>query len=95
MVKSTAGVENYQVIQTGAAELSIRLEVSAEADEQPVWEAVARHVADFLATRGLPAARVVRDPTPPGRDPRTGKFRHVWAAECLKQRETTKAMLSL
>lgn len=94
VVKLTPGVENYQVIQTGPAEVRIRLEFSAGAEKPPVWAAVVRRVEAFLATQGVPVVRVVRDPTPPGRDPRTGKFCHVWAAERMKQSEARLEVLA-
>jgi phenylacetate-coenzyme A ligase PaaK-like adenylate-forming protein len=85
VIEETPGVETFQAVQTGPAELGIRVATSPGRDEPQVWAAVAGRVQAFLAAQGLPGVRVSRDPAPPGRDPRSGKMRHVWAVESAKQ----------
>ncbi len=85
VIEETPGVETFQAVQTGPSELGIRIGVSPGRDEDQVWAAVVERVQAFLAAQGLAGVGVRRDPTPPGRDPRSGKMRHVWAVEGVKQ----------
>ena len=78
-VEETPGVQRCQVIQTGTATLSVRLEVAAGADDGRVWGAVERRLREYLAAHGVPEAGVERAPQPPARHPISGKFRQVWA----------------
>ena len=52
-------------------------EQGAEADA--VWDKVKQRVCEYLATQGLATVKVERAAEPPMRDPKSGKFRHVWA----------------
>lgn len=82
VIKETPGVYRFQVIQTGPAALRIRLETktpSANGAVNGVWEALQPRVSEFLTRQGLGQVRVERAAEPPVRDPRSGKFRHVWA----------------
>ncbi len=79
VVEDTPGVYRYQVVQTGPTRLEVRLEVAPMAQPDQVWEAVQQRLREYLASQGLSTVTVERGATPPMRDPRTGKYRHVWA----------------
>lgn len=79
VVEETPGVHRYQVVQTGPTSLEVRLEVAPKAQPDQVWEAVKGRLREYLAKQGLTTVTVERGTALPMRDPRTGKFRHVWA----------------
>jgi phenylacetate-coenzyme A ligase PaaK-like adenylate-forming protein len=85
VIEETPGVKTYQAVQTGPAELEIRLAVNPDRGEREVWAAVARRVQAFLASQDLSEVSVKRDPTPPERNPRSGKLRRVWAVQSVRQ----------
>ena len=93
VVEETPGVESFQAVQIGTAELVIRLAVRLGEDEHKVWMAVMERVQAFLGTRGLEAVAVRRDPTPPGRDPGSGKMRHIWVAESVRRYHPAREIL--
>jgi phenylacetate-coenzyme A ligase PaaK-like adenylate-forming protein len=80
VVEETPGVEMFQAIQTGPAEISIRLATRPGSDRHTVWQTVKERVQTFLSIQGVTNAAINLDETLPGRDPRTGKFREVWSA---------------
>jgi hypothetical protein len=79
-VKETPGIGRFQIIQTGPAELSLRMEAQSGADPSAVWDAVQTHLGAYLQKQGLANVAMVMLPEPPVRDPKSGKFRHVWSA---------------
>ena len=79
VIKETPGVVRFQAIQTGSAKLTIRLETTMMSDMNSVWQILEQRVHDYLTTQGLVNVSVEQDATPPARDARSGKFRHVWA----------------
>jgi phenylacetate-coenzyme A ligase PaaK-like adenylate-forming protein len=85
IVEETPGVESFQVIQTGTAELGIRLTVQPGQDKHQVWMALAERVHGFLACQGLAEVAVRLDPTPPGRDPGSGKMHQISVAENVRK----------
>jgi hypothetical protein len=93
VIEETPGVESFQAVQIGTAELVIRLAVRSGEDEHKVWMAVAERVQAFLGTQGLEAVAVRRDPTPPGRDPGSGKMRHIWVAESARTHRPAREIL--
>jgi phenylacetate-coenzyme A ligase PaaK-like adenylate-forming protein len=77
---SIAGIESgYQLVQTGARELSVRIQFPSGADAKVVWDEVERRLKSHLRSLGLRGVGVVRSPIPPGRDERTGKLRKIWS----------------
>jgi phenylacetate-coenzyme A ligase PaaK-like adenylate-forming protein len=77
---SIAGIEaGYQLVQTGARELSVRIQFPPGADAKVVWDEVERRLKSHLRSLGLRGVGVVRSPIPPGRDERTGKLRKIWS----------------
>lgn len=80
VVEEAPGVRRFQVIQTGPATLTIRLEALPGSDPAQCGAEVARRLRAYLAVQGLPAVRIEHAAEPPARDLLTGKFRQVWAA---------------
>jgi phenylacetate-CoA ligase len=78
VVETTPGVFRYQLIQTGPTTLHVRLEAMPGINAGDVWQAVAGNLERYLAAQGAPAIAIIPAGEPPQRDPRTGKFRHVW-----------------
>lgn len=77
VVEETPGVESFQLIQTGPAELTVRLAAAAEVDR--VWGAVQERLRAYLAAQGTPGVGLRRAAEGPARNPRGGKFRQVWS----------------
>jgi phenylacetate-coenzyme A ligase PaaK-like adenylate-forming protein len=79
VIKETHGVLKFQAIQTAPDELKIRLESKCADENEAVWKYVYANANEYLMKQGLDNVRIVRDPEPPGRDPKSGKFRNIWA----------------
>jgi phenylacetate-coenzyme A ligase PaaK-like adenylate-forming protein len=92
VIKETPGVLRFQAIQTGPAKLTIRLETKKLDDTNGVWQVLEQRVYDYLTMQGLVNVSVEQDPTPPARDARSGKFRHVWA-EFREDNQTPKEQI--
>ena len=80
-IKQVHGVQRFQVIQTSPAELKIRMEPVVESERGEVWEAVQAQVKQYLAVQGLPDAQLLLANEAPLRDPKSGKYRHVWSED--------------
>ncbi|MFD1214444.1 phenylacetate--CoA ligase family protein, partial [Arthrobacter sp. GCM10027362] len=80
VVEETPGVGRFQLVQTGPAALSVRLEPLPGWAADRVWAGVRTHLRDFLRAQGLPAAAVHRASEGPQLQPRSGKLRHVFRA---------------
>lgn len=78
IIEETPGVARFQAYQTRDDTLRVRLD--APRDRDAVWSHAAANVRGFLESQGVAAVKVELDAEPPGRDPRTGKFRQVWRA---------------
>ncbi|NPV08147.1 MAG: phenylacetate--CoA ligase family protein [Anaerolineae bacterium] len=79
VIEETVGVQRFQAIQTGPAELRLRLLPEADRDAEQVWEAVQGRLRAWLGSQGLENVRLVRAGEPPQQDPVSGKLRQVWA----------------
>jgi phenylacetate-coenzyme A ligase PaaK-like adenylate-forming protein len=79
VIEETPGVRRFQAIKTSPKKLSVRLEAEPGADTGRVWEAVEIRLRKYLAEQRLLSVGVERDPEPPRPNPRSGKFRQVWA----------------
>lgn len=77
VVEETPGVHRFQVLQTGPASLSVRVEVLPGHERQAVEAAVLRRLRAHLEGQGLPAVALDLDPEPIRLNPRGGKLRHV------------------
>lgn len=78
-VEKIPGVRRYQIIQTAAAALQVRLEVEPGSEREAVWAAVRRSLETYLGACGLPAVGLSLAPDPPRPEPGSGKFRLVWS----------------
>lgn len=81
VLKETPGVLKFQAIQTAPDVLKIRLEVYHAEECEQVWKQVFSNACDYLNKQGLENVRVIRAEEPPMRDPKSGKFRNVWAQQ--------------
>ena len=79
VIKETPGVARFQAIQTGPAALKIRLEAKPAEAQAETWRRVQGSAAGYLQQQGLENVVLTLAAEPPGRDPRSGKFRQVWA----------------
>jgi phenylacetate-coenzyme A ligase PaaK-like adenylate-forming protein len=78
VLKETPGLRRFQAIQTGETRLTIRLETEEE-DRQAGWERVRGRLEGFLIHQNLPGIDLELSTELPVRDPRSGKYRHVWS----------------
>ncbi len=69
----------FSAIQLAPDRLKVRLETKASPNGASVWDALRQRVADYLVRQRLGNVTLERAAEPPVRDPRSGKFRHVWA----------------
>jgi len=83
VMKETPGVQRFQALQTAASQLTVRLESKQTADRQAVWDSLQKRLHSYLTQQGLSHVQLALATELPERDPRSGKFRHVWI-------ETTK-----
>ncbi len=67
------------MLQTGPATLKVRLEAVTAGQEDTVWQLVEPRLHTYLAVQGLSTVTIERASEPPLRNPRSGKFRHVWS----------------
>lgn len=79
IVEATAGVRQYQIVQTDLARLVIRLDEEPGADRERVWSAIQANLDRFLTAQQIAGVEVQRASERPRRDPRSGKFRQVWS----------------
>jgi phenylacetate-CoA ligase len=79
VMKETFGVHRFQAIQTAPDQLTVRLETKSGADRAEVWTSLQQQIQTYLQRQGLNNVQVELAAELPIRDPRSGKFRHVWA----------------
>lgn len=79
VIEETPGTRRFQLIQTGPAALTVRLEAVTAGQDDAVWQAVKPRLHTYLAAQGLASITIARASEPPQRDPRSGKFRHIWS----------------
>ena len=79
VLKETPGVLKFQAIQTAPDVLKIRLEAKHAEECEQVWKQVYSNAFDYLHKQGLENVQILRAEEPPMRDPKSGKFRNVWA----------------
>jgi phenylacetate-coenzyme A ligase PaaK-like adenylate-forming protein len=76
LIEEHSSVGCFQVEQTAANRLSIRLQTCPPDERQTVWQALEQRIGHWLALQGA-CATVVLDPRAPEPDPKTGKLRRV------------------
>ncbi|MFC3477077.1 phenylacetate--CoA ligase family protein [Halobacterium litoreum] len=77
VVEEVPGVRRAQIVRTAADALRVHIETAGDRTGDDVWTQVESDLQSFLAARGVTDVRVERAATPPQRDERSGKFRHV------------------
>ena len=85
VMKETPGVQRFQAIQTAADQLTVRLETKPTADRQEVWPTLQKRMHTYLTRQGLSNVQLALAVELPVRDPRSGKFRHVWVESQEKE----------
>jgi putative adenylate-forming enzyme len=88
VVEEEAGLHRFQILQTAADRLALRLDPDEARDRTAAWAAASRALKAYLVRQGLPnvAVALERD-LPARRDPRSGKLRQV-CVECAAPRAT-------
>jgi phenylacetate-CoA ligase len=81
IVEEAAHVHRFQIVQTAADRLMLRLDPGDDRDRQAAWLAAAGALRDYLATQSLPNVQVGLDKQGPLADQRSGKLREVVAME--------------
>lgn len=79
IIKETPGVLRFQAIQTTPQALKIRLEAKQAGNDAETWDKVEARVREYLQKQGLGNVTILRATEAPMRDPKSGKFRNVWA----------------
>jgi hypothetical protein len=79
VLKETPGVLKFQAIQISPVELKIRLEAKQPEFSDEVWKRVYVNAREYMSNQGLDNVQIIRADEPPMRDPKSGKFRNVWA----------------
>lgn len=79
VIDEVPGVYRSQLVQTGASEVMLRLQIQPGARPEQVWDRVCAALSDYLAAQGLSGVSVTRDSEPPRSSPTSGKFRQVIA----------------
>ena len=76
VIEETPDVRRFQAIKTA---IEVRLETSLGADPEKVWNAIDRRLREYLSAEGAASVAVKRSPEAPRADPKSGKYRQVWA----------------
>ena len=76
-IDDAAGVHRCQLVQSGPAQLRVRLELESGAAADEVWQDVAAKLAGFLAGQGLANVELVRAAEAPEQTGPSGKFHQV------------------
>lgn len=79
VLDETPGVRRSQLVQTGPASLTLRLEIRPDAAPQSVWDDASSRLSGYLAGQGLTGVAIIRAGEPPQTSPTSGKFRQVIA----------------
>ncbi len=65
VVEEAAQVHRFQIVQTGADRLMLRLDTSGKSDRQAAWRAASSALHQYLKQQSLPNVRVVLDKRSP------------------------------
>jgi putative adenylate-forming enzyme len=78
VVEEAAGLHRFQILQTAADSLALRLDPDEAADPHAAWAAASRGLREYLARQSLANVTVALERHLPARsDPRSGKLRQV------------------
>jgi phenylacetate-CoA ligase len=76
-LESVRGLARFQLVQSGPAQLTVRLRAVDGRPADIVWEAVAGRLRSFLGAQGLADVTIERDTRPPDELGASGKFHQV------------------
>ncbi|MEZ4669291.1 MAG: AMP-binding protein [Anaerolineae bacterium] len=79
IVMVIAGVKRFQLIQTGARTLKVRLETQCDADSTQVWQVVLDRLREYFDSQGLASVALERSSEPPLQHAVSAKLRHVYS----------------
>ena len=77
MLEEGADLHRFQLLQTSADALSLRLDDSLSSDPARLRERALTVLRDYLRRQGLPEIKLSVDAAPPSVDPASGKLRQV------------------
>ena len=77
IIEETPGLRRFQLVQTGARTLSLRVEAESGAETASVWAAAEAHLRSYLEDQGVVEIGIERSSEPPRPNVRGGKLRHV------------------
>jgi phenylacetate-CoA ligase len=77
-VVEEGGVHRFQIIQTAATDLTVRIARPPSGQKAAVQDKVREMLTAYLADQGLANAHIRFDDIEPEADPVSGKFRNVW-----------------
>jgi phenylacetate-CoA ligase len=80
VVEEAAHVHRFQIVQTGADRLMLRLDSSHEHDRQTAWRAASGALRHYLKRQSLPNVHIGLDKHGPLANRRSGKLREVVVA---------------
>jgi phenylacetate-coenzyme A ligase PaaK-like adenylate-forming protein len=83
-IERVPGVHRFQIVQTGAQSLAVRLHPAPGVARDAAWHAVRDAMHAFLCAQGLPAVRLDFDPVVPEQDATSGKMHEVLARRTPK-----------
>jgi phenylacetate-CoA ligase len=81
IVEEAAHVHRFQIVQTAADRLMLRLDPGSDDDRHAIWQAAAGALRNYLARQSLPNVHVGLDKHGPVADRRSGKLREVVAMQ--------------
>jgi phenylacetate-coenzyme A ligase PaaK-like adenylate-forming protein len=79
VMEEVTGSHRFQLVQTGPAEIEVRLDVHEPRTRSAEWHAVQRALCTFMAQQSLSNVRVHLAAKTPAPDPCSGKLREVLA----------------
>jgi phenylacetate-CoA ligase len=91
-VVEEGGVHRFQIIQTAADVLTVRIARPPRGRKAALQDSVRKMLATYLAGQGLANALIRFDGIEPEADPVSGKFRNVWI-DHAKCKQMADAML--
>lgn len=81
VVETVAGVVRCQIVRVHPAALEVRFDVAPGLSRESVWGHVQQDLTQFFDTHGIHGVEIRPGTQPPQRNPRSGKFSHVWSEE--------------
>jgi putative adenylate-forming enzyme len=87
VIEDAVQVHHFQLVQTGADQLRLRLDIEDGPAKRAAWHAASRALHAYLVSQSLPNVRVVLDTRGPVPDIRSGKLREVIVATSGRVRE--------